>query len=161
MGDRVVVMNQGSVRQIGTPAEVYDDPADTFVATFLGSPPMNLARARRGHRRASGRSTSSRSGSRRAAVPADPRGDGGPYVPLRFRVSHEEYLGAERILYGTLDGGPFDGKKAISRMSVDARAPLRDRHRPRTSRSPSGDLKFFDRETETDAPRRRPAMPVT
>src|SRR5881409_3491186 len=42
MGDRVVVMNKGSVRQIGTPAEVYDDPADTFVATFLGSPPMNL-----------------------------------------------------------------------------------------------------------------------
>src|SRR6476659_9883733 len=42
MGDRVVVMNKGSVRQIGTPATVYDDPADTFVATFLGSPPMNL-----------------------------------------------------------------------------------------------------------------------
>src|SRR5260221_8270533 len=42
MGDRVVVMSQGSVRQIGTPAEVYDQPADTFVATFLGSPPMNL-----------------------------------------------------------------------------------------------------------------------
>ena len=42
MGDRVVVMHQGVVRQIGTPAEVYDEPADTFVATFLGSPPMNL-----------------------------------------------------------------------------------------------------------------------
>ncbi len=42
MGDRVVVMHQGRVRQIGTPADVYDDPADTFVATFLGSPPMNL-----------------------------------------------------------------------------------------------------------------------
>src|SRR6266853_1534092 len=43
MGDRVVVMNQGAVRQIGTPTDVYDNPADTFVATFLGSPPMNLA----------------------------------------------------------------------------------------------------------------------
>ena len=42
MGDRVVVLNRGRVRQIGTPADVYDDPADTFVATFLGSPPMNL-----------------------------------------------------------------------------------------------------------------------
>src|SRR5437879_7721473 len=42
MGDRVVVMSQGAVRQIGTPADVYDEPADTFVATFLGSPPMNL-----------------------------------------------------------------------------------------------------------------------
>src|SRR5579884_855821 len=42
MGDRVMVLNKGIVRQIGTPKEVYDDPADTFVATFLGSPPMNL-----------------------------------------------------------------------------------------------------------------------
>src|SRR2546428_642030 len=42
MGDRVVVMNKGEVRQIGSPSEVYDEPADTFVATFLGSPPMNL-----------------------------------------------------------------------------------------------------------------------
>ena len=30
------------MRQIGTPAEIYDDPADEFVATFLGTPPMNL-----------------------------------------------------------------------------------------------------------------------
>ena len=42
LGDRIVVLHQGEVRQIGTPQEVYDDPADTFVATFLGSPPMNL-----------------------------------------------------------------------------------------------------------------------
>src|SRR5262249_18700997 len=42
MGDRVMVLHQGVVRQIGTPPDVYDTPADTFVATFLGSPPMNL-----------------------------------------------------------------------------------------------------------------------
>src|ERR1700756_1140779 len=42
MGDRIVVLNKGVVRQIASPKEVYDDPADTFVATFLGSPPMNL-----------------------------------------------------------------------------------------------------------------------
>jgi multiple sugar transport system ATP-binding protein len=42
MGDRIVVLHEGFVRQIGSPREVYDDPADTFVATFLGSPPMNL-----------------------------------------------------------------------------------------------------------------------
>src|SRR5436853_2504674 len=42
MGDRIVVLNKGVVRQIGTPKQVYDDPADSFVATFLGSPPMNL-----------------------------------------------------------------------------------------------------------------------
>src|SRR5436853_3816408 len=45
MGDRVVVMDQGAVRQIGTPADVYDEPQDTFVAAFLGSPPMNLLEA--------------------------------------------------------------------------------------------------------------------
>src|SRR5512143_268244 len=42
MGDRVMVLHKGFVRQLGTPREVYDSPADTFVATFLGSPPMNL-----------------------------------------------------------------------------------------------------------------------
>ena len=42
MGDRVMVLNKGVVHQLGTPTEVYDNPSDTFVATFLGSPPMNL-----------------------------------------------------------------------------------------------------------------------
>jgi multiple sugar transport system ATP-binding protein len=42
MGDRIVVMLDGQVRQVGPPQAVYERPADTFVATFLGSPPMNL-----------------------------------------------------------------------------------------------------------------------
>jgi len=42
LGDRIVVMDRGKVRQVGTPQEVYEDPVDTFVATFLGQPPMNL-----------------------------------------------------------------------------------------------------------------------
>ena len=42
LGDRIVVMNKGAVCQIGPPSSVYDSPNDTFVATFLGSPPMNL-----------------------------------------------------------------------------------------------------------------------
>src|SRR5215813_4088430 len=45
LGDRIVVMKAGRVRQIGTPPDVYDEPADTFVAGFLGSPPMNLVEA--------------------------------------------------------------------------------------------------------------------
>ncbi len=49
MGDRIMVLNKGVVRQLGTPKEVYDDPADTFVATFLGSPPMNLIENGRHH----------------------------------------------------------------------------------------------------------------
>jgi multiple sugar transport system ATP-binding protein len=42
LGTRVVVLNQGVIQQIGTPAEIYDKPANLFVADFMGSPPMNL-----------------------------------------------------------------------------------------------------------------------
>jgi multiple sugar transport system ATP-binding protein len=42
LGDRVAVLNGGKVLQVGTPDEVYHHPVDTFVATFVGSPPMNL-----------------------------------------------------------------------------------------------------------------------
>jgi sn-glycerol 3-phosphate transport system ATP-binding protein len=42
LADQVVVMNGGRVEQIGTPVNVYQQPASTFVATFIGSPPMNL-----------------------------------------------------------------------------------------------------------------------
>src|SRR6201993_854803 len=120
MGDRIAVMNFGQVRQIGTPPEVYDEPADTFVATFLGSPPMNLAEKDDvivGFRPEHFFPVSVLAG--RAAVPESIRAVDreGPYVPLNLRVSHEEYLGAERILYGTIEGGPFQGKKVISRMS--------------------------------------------
>ena len=42
LGSKVVVLNQGVIQQIGTPAEIYDRPANLFVADFMGSPPMNL-----------------------------------------------------------------------------------------------------------------------
>ena len=42
LADRVVVMKQGIVQQVGTPTEIYDTPANTFVASFIGSPAMNL-----------------------------------------------------------------------------------------------------------------------
>ena len=42
LADRVVVMNQGRIQQLGTPTEIYDRPANTFVAGFIGSPAMNL-----------------------------------------------------------------------------------------------------------------------
>ncbi|MDK2869402.1 MAG: multiple sugar transport system ATP-binding protein [Pyrococcus sp.] len=42
MGDRIAVMNQGVLQQVGTPEEVYEKPANTFVAGFIGSPPMNF-----------------------------------------------------------------------------------------------------------------------
>ncbi len=42
MGTRICIMNAGRVEQVGPPLEVYRNPANTFVAGFLGSPPMNL-----------------------------------------------------------------------------------------------------------------------
>lgn len=45
MSDRLVLLNQGRVEQIGTPSEVYHRPANVFVATFIGSPAMNLLSA--------------------------------------------------------------------------------------------------------------------
>ncbi len=42
LADRVVVMNAGRIQQVGTPTEIYNNPANTFVAAFIGSPAMNL-----------------------------------------------------------------------------------------------------------------------
>ena len=51
MADRVAVLREGTVQQVGTPTEVYDNPVNRWVATFVGSPRMNLldCRAQNGH----------------------------------------------------------------------------------------------------------------
>lgn len=49
LADRVVVMSAGVVQQVGTPMEIYDRPANTFVASFIGSPAMNLMEIGRAH----------------------------------------------------------------------------------------------------------------
>ena len=46
LADRIVVMNDGRIEQIGSPMELFLNPANTFVAAFLGSPPMNMVKAR-------------------------------------------------------------------------------------------------------------------
>ena len=45
MASRIVVMKAGYIQQIGTPKEIYDHPSNTFVATFIGSPAMNILKA--------------------------------------------------------------------------------------------------------------------
>ncbi len=47
MSDRIIVMNDGEIQQIGTPEEIYDTPANLFVAGFVGEPPMNIISVRR------------------------------------------------------------------------------------------------------------------
>ena len=46
MASRIVVMNKGYIQQIGTPSEIYNNPANVFVATFVGSPAMNIFNAK-------------------------------------------------------------------------------------------------------------------
>jgi multiple sugar transport system ATP-binding protein len=48
LGDRIVVMREGRIQQVGSPEEIYASPASTFVAGFIGKPPMNLMRGRTG-----------------------------------------------------------------------------------------------------------------
>ncbi|MGF1700925.1 sn-glycerol-3-phosphate ABC transporter ATP-binding protein UgpC [Photobacterium makurazakiensis] len=49
LADRIVVLNQGEIEQIGTPSEVYHQPASQFVASFIGSPAMNFIAAEMRH----------------------------------------------------------------------------------------------------------------
>jgi multiple sugar transport system ATP-binding protein len=147
MGDRVVVMSQGQVRQIGTPAEVYDEPADTFVATFLGSPPMNIVPSKDvivGFRP-------------EHFLPPGVAERLGAHVEYQFRINHSEYLGAEKILYGVIVGGPFNERRVISRIPSTHSQGLDDGS-THTFAVADGDLKFFDPQTEKrTAARRLPA----
>ena len=45
MGDRIMILHEGKIQQVGKPIDIYNHPANPFVATFIGSPPMNLANA--------------------------------------------------------------------------------------------------------------------
>jgi multiple sugar transport system ATP-binding protein len=101
MGDRIAVIDDGRVRQVGTPTEIYDDPADRFVATFVGSPPMNILDQNGGYL-----------GFRpENFLPKDMMEDSN-FSEFNFRVDRSEYLGSERIVYGAIDG--FDQKQIVT-----------------------------------------------
>src|SRR5436305_2671422 len=133
MGDRVLVLNKGVVHQLGTPTEVYDHPADTFVAAFLGSPTMNLVELAEhivGFRPEHLRPASSVTGDA---------------VSLRLRVENIEYLGAEWIVSGSVGGGRLDGKKVFSRLTSAQGLALEGTY---DFAVPQRELRFFDRSTE-------------
>ncbi len=136
MGDRICIMNQGEVVQIGSPLEVYRHPADTFVARFLGSPPMNLLAARL---EADDGRLRLRLGEATFALPAalsaplarhagkvtmgvrpedlyevPPPGLEGQTVALRMRVDAVEPLGAETLLVLA-----FESEELIARIGRD------------------------------------------
>jgi multiple sugar transport system ATP-binding protein len=93
MGDRIAVIDHGQVRQVGTPTAIYDDPADRFVATFVGTPPMNLIASNGGHL-----------GFRPENFLPRELIDDSAVTEFSFRVDRSEYLGSERIVYGALEG---------------------------------------------------------
>ncbi len=118
LADRIVVMEGGRIRQVGTPAEVYDHPADLFVATFVGSPGMNFIPGEVAEERGSP-FFSSKSGQVRIDVPRpsrfgqatlgircehlheDPRG------PIAGHVLTEEYLGNASNVHLHTEVGPL------------------------------------------------------
>jgi sn-glycerol 3-phosphate transport system ATP-binding protein len=110
LAQRMIVMNAGRMEQIGTPEEVYQRPATTFVAGFIGSPPMNLITGV-----ADGRSFNV-AGPALALPAAAPRNgelilglrpehaalEAGPAAGWPLRVEMVEMLGAERLVHGRL-----------------------------------------------------------
>ncbi|WP_417411017.1 sn-glycerol-3-phosphate ABC transporter ATP-binding protein UgpC [Hoeflea sp.] len=113
MADRIIVLNGGRIEQIGTPAEVYHHPASTFVASFMGAPPMNLLPARyNGNGRVHLSETvhiaapaqANYSGDIRLGVRPENVGivDRSHPDALRFDLEFIEELGAGRLLHGKL-----------------------------------------------------------
>ena len=115
LADRIVVMNLGRIEQVGTPRELFEAPANTFVATFIGSPKMTLvAVERNGH-------TLSVAGGGSIEAPNAPR-DGGEKLTIGMRpdalaivagqgqgfsakVIYTEYLGDDAYVYARLADG--------------------------------------------------------
>jgi multiple sugar transport system ATP-binding protein len=117
MADRIAVMNEGKIEQIGAPQDVYDRPASMFVADFIGSPPMNFlpfeCSLQRGEQTVNFRNV-------RIAVPQirEERAVGrlilgvrpehiafSDAAPLRGRVFGSEYLGTTQIVTIDLEAG--------------------------------------------------------
>jgi sn-glycerol 3-phosphate transport system ATP-binding protein len=115
LAQRMLVMNAGRVEQIGTPEEVYLRPATTFVAGFIGSPPMNLIEGRV-------EGGAFVVGGTRLPLPAPAPREGAVILGLRpehaeagadgsggwpLQVDVVEMLGAERLVYGRLGDATF------------------------------------------------------
>ena len=113
LAQRMIVMNAGRIEQIGTPEQVYGQPASTFVAGFIGSPPMNLMPG-------TVEGLNVRLGEQSLPLPAAAPRLGELTLGVRpehaaldasgawaLQVEMLEMLGAERLVYGKLGGAPF------------------------------------------------------
>jgi len=111
MADRIIVLNSGRIEQIGTPAEIYHRPASTFVASFMGAPPMNLIDAQITGGRvviAGDIPVATASGQGPVTMGIRPEDvEIGPDCDIEFTVDIVEELGAHRLLHGKLGGQDF------------------------------------------------------
>lgn len=89
LADKIVVMNKGKIEQIGSPMELYQRPANTFVARFIGSPQMNLFS---GSKVGMGQADLVGIRPEHLTISAD-------HGPLEGQVSHVEHLGADTNIY--------------------------------------------------------------
>ena len=125
MGDRIAILKDGDLQQVGSPLDIYREPANTFVATFIGTPPMNLmdGEVRAGgkvagqgfelplveeiRKRTRGEGHGVVVGLRpeHLRVGEDPSRDG--RAPLRLEVEVVELLGHETLVHGRIAGGPL------------------------------------------------------
>ncbi len=113
LAQRMIVMNAGRAEQIGAPLEVYAKPATTFVAGFIGSPPMNLIPK-------NGKLLGVRPEHLEPCSPAE--------ASITLEVDLIEPLGSDTLVYGHLGGGEAARVAARLHSSVDARTgklPLR------------------------------------
>ncbi|WP_300014290.1 sn-glycerol-3-phosphate ABC transporter ATP-binding protein UgpC [uncultured Roseobacter sp.] len=114
MADRIIVLNEGRIEQIGTPSDVYNHPESTFVASFIGAPAMNLLPATVGADQKitlsdgtvlAEHAPEGASGSVLAGVRPEDVMLGAGDIP--FTIDIIEELGALRLLHGQLGGAPF------------------------------------------------------
>ncbi|MEG0820653.1 MAG: ABC transporter ATP-binding protein [Burkholderiaceae bacterium] len=120
MADRVVLMRQGRIEQIGTPAQLYDAPANAFVASFLGAPAMNLLPAA-----ALSAAAANHAGQLIGVRPEHVRLQPGQSAAandgatLAARVESVEYLGAESMVICSIGAaGPRITARSAGRSTV-------------------------------------------
>jgi multiple sugar transport system ATP-binding protein len=106
MGDRIAVMNHGVLQQIGTPEELYENPANVFVAGFIGSPSMNLVPASLVGAGGDDRIV----GFRPEHVDVGGGADG---LPFTATVDVVEYLGDEQIVHMRIKDTPVVAKLPV------------------------------------------------
>ncbi|MEO9827213.1 MAG: sn-glycerol-3-phosphate ABC transporter ATP-binding protein UgpC [Paracoccaceae bacterium] len=143
LADRIVILNNGQVEQIGTPSDVYSRPDSVFVASFIGAPPMNLIAADvsdegvRVGDQLMPISTSNRGkvtlGLRPERLQLSPDGEG-----ANVQVLIVEELGATRLIHGKLGGQDIT-------VAQDAEAPVPADNAKLSFRS--DDAHFFDAST--------------